>query len=351
VRGFEFLRNSGARIRLCRVELAVAAEYLRVRGHTVSSISYLEAKSEATRGAGDPLADREMECDQAPALRGELWGTVRGGTGSLGAEGYFVATSRYEVQVRVNELEFQFAMKTVTIIQTRMGSTRLPGKVMKDLGGHTVLARVVRRLRRSTLTGEILIATTTKPADDVIVEECRHLAVEVFRGEENDVLDRYYQAAKAFQAEAVVRITSDCPMIEPEITDNTIRAFLQQRPDYASNALKRTYPRGLDTEIMTLETLERAWRNGKTYERVHVTPYVYENPDQFKILSITGDTDYSNHRWTLDTPEDLEFIRAVYERMGNNDAFYWRDVLAMLEREPELVELNRQVAMKPLQDG
>ncbi len=141
-----------------------------------------------------------------------------------------------------------------------MGSTRLPGKVMLDLGGVTVLARVVERLRRAHLVGELVIATTTDPADDVIVRECESLGVQTFRGAEKDVLDRYYQAALHFNAEAVVRITSDCPLIDPEITDNVIRVFLDQRPDYASNALQRTYPRGLDTEAIAFEALERTWR-------------------------------------------------------------------------------------------
>jgi len=243
-------------------------------------------------------------------------------------------------------------MKIVTVVQARMGSTRLPGKVMKDLGGDTVLARVVHRVRRARLSGEVIIATTTNASDDLIVRECERLSVACFRGEETDVLDRYYHAAKDAGAETIVRITSDCPLIEPEITDNVIRAFLEQRPDYASNALQRTYPRGLDTEIMTFETLARAWREARRpYQRAHVTPYIYENPDQFKILSKVGDVDYSCHRWTLDTPEDLDFIRNVYQRLGNDDRFHWRDALTLLEHEPALVALNRHVIMKPLQDG
>ena len=152
-------------------------------------------------------------------------------------------------------------MRIVTIIQARMGSTRLPGKVMKDLGGDTVLARVVRRLRRAALLGEVVVATTTQPADDIILEECRRLSVQVFRGDENDVLDRYCRAAKWAKAEAVVRTTSDCPLIDSEISDETVRRFLDQQPDYASNALARTYPRGrgLDTEVMTRQILARAW--------------------------------------------------------------------------------------------
>jgi len=233
-----------------------------------------------------------------------------------------------------------------------MGSTRLPGKVLMDLAGQTVLARVVRRLRRAMLIGEIVVATTNSAADHPIVRECQRLSIRVFRGEENDVLDRYYHAAQWISAEGIVRITSDCPLIDPEITDNTIRSFLECRPDYASNALQRTYPRGLDTEAMTGEALARAWREARlSYQRAHVTPYIYENPDRFDILAIKGEADYSSHRWTLDTAEDLAFIRAVYDRLDNDDSFSWREVLALLGREPELVELNREVMQKALQEG
>ena len=243
-------------------------------------------------------------------------------------------------------------MKTVAIIQARMGSTRLPGKVMKDLCGETVLARVVSRVRRSTHIGEVVIATTHQPEDDHIVEECRRLAVRVFRGEVEDVLDRYYRAAKEVEGEAIVRITSDCPLIEPEVTDATIQAFLERRPDYVSNRLHRTYPRGLDTEVMTREALDRTWRQAKKpYERVHVTPYIYENADQFTVVSVRGDIDYSSYRWTLDEPGDLTFLRAVYERMEDREGFSWRDVLALLAREPGLIELNRHVLQKVLHEG
>jgi spore coat polysaccharide biosynthesis protein SpsF len=243
-------------------------------------------------------------------------------------------------------------LKVVAIIQARMGSTRLPGKVLKDLEGRTVLARVVERLRRASLIDELLIATTDHATDDVIVEEGRRCGVAVFRGDEDDVLDRYFRAAQSAKAEVVVRITSDCPLIDPEITDKTIRAFLDQRPDYASNSLHRTYPRGLDTEVMTVRALERAWSAAREpYQRVHVTPYIYQHPGEFKLLSVTGEEDHSEHRWTLDTPEDLAFLRAVYSRMKDPGEFSWRDVLEVVAREPQLVELNRTIAQKALHEG
>jgi spore coat polysaccharide biosynthesis protein SpsF len=233
-----------------------------------------------------------------------------------------------------------------------MGSMRLPGKVLLDLGGDTVLARVVHRVRRSKLIGEVVIATTKDSRDDVIVSECGRLGVECFRGEEFDVLDRYYRAATSSKAEVVVRITSDCPLVDPEVSDKVIQTFLDQRPDYASNTLTRTYPRGLDTEVMTSNALARAWREAhRDYQRVHVTPYLYENPGAFKIAQVTAEQDHGDYRWTLDTPEDLAFLRAVYARMGNDDRLYWKDLLDFLEREPELVELNRHITMKALHEG
>jgi spore coat polysaccharide biosynthesis protein SpsF len=243
-------------------------------------------------------------------------------------------------------------LKVVAIVQARMGSTRLPGKVLKDLEGETLLARVVNRLRRARLINEVLVATTDRAADDAIVKECRSLSVLVSRGDQDDVLDRYFRAAQLAKAEVVVRVTSDCPLIDPEIADKTIAAFLEASPDYASNALMRTYPRGLDTEVMSVATLGRAWQGArKRYEREHVTPYIYEHPAEFKLLSVTGDADYGSHRWTVDTPEDLEFVRAIYIRLKDNPTFAWRDVLDLLDREPELMELNRSVMQKALHEG
>jgi spore coat polysaccharide biosynthesis protein SpsF len=244
------------------------------------------------------------------------------------------------------------AAKVVAIIQARMGSTRLPGKVLKDLEGETVLVRVVERVRRAQLIDEVLIATTKERADDAIVDECERCSAAVFRGDENDVLDRYYCAAQMCNAKIVVRITSDCPLIDPEIIDETVAAFLAARPDYASNALVRSYPRGLDTEVLTVKALERAWRGAtEPYQRAHVTPYIYQNPDAFRILPVSAETDYSGHRWTLDTPEDLAFIRAIYARVEDRHNFGWRDVLGILDREPELVEMNRMVPQKTVHEG
>lgn len=248
-------------------------------------------------------------------------------------------------------------MKIVAMIQARTGSTRLPGKVLKDIEGETMLARVVERVRRSKLINEFLVATTDRASDDAILEECKRLTVKVSRGDQDDVLDRYYRAAQLAKAEVVVRITSDCPLIDPEVIDKTVAAFLETKPDYASNALERTYPRGLDTEVMSFTALSRAWQEArKPYEREHVTPYIYEHPDRFKLLAVTGPADFSSHRWTVDTPEDLEFVRTIYARFKANPEFSGRefsgrDVLDLLEREPELAEINRSVLQKALHEN
>jgi spore coat polysaccharide biosynthesis protein SpsF len=240
-------------------------------------------------------------------------------------------------------------VKVVAIIQARMGSTRLPGKVLMDLGGETVLARVVKRVRRAKLVDAVVVASTDAATDDAIVRACGDLEVACFRGSENDVLDRYYRAALEHCAEAVVRITSDCPLIDPGLVDETIRVYLDQRCEYASNLFPRTYPRGLDVEVVDSGALARAWKGAQLpYEREHVTPYFYEHPELFRQASLRSENDHSKYRWTLDTPEDLQLLRAIYSSLGKRDDFGWREVLDLMEHEPELAELNWHVMQKSL---
>ena len=243
-------------------------------------------------------------------------------------------------------------MSIAAIIQARMGSTRLPEKVLEDIGGETMLARVVRRTQKAQAVAQVVVATSLSTLDEPILSECRRLGVPVFRGEEQDVLDRYYQTALAYEAQIIVRITSDCPLIDPSVIEHVVQMFLDAEPDYASNVLIRTYPRGLDTEVMTLKSLELAWRGAtQPYQRMHVTPYIYENPDLFRLLPVTHETDFSVCRWTVDTLEDLAFVRAVYAYLGNDVFASWTDVLNLLEREPALAELNRQIRQKALHKG
>lgn len=240
-------------------------------------------------------------------------------------------------------------MKVVAIIQVHMGSTRLPGKVLKDLADEPMLARVVNRTRRAQTLDEVVVATTVQRADEAIVHLCAERGWPCFRGSEEDVLDRYYRAAVAHQADVVVRITSDCPLIEPEIVDRVVHEFLERQPevDYACNTLpRRTFPRGLDTEVMRFDVLEQAWREDDNPAwREHVTPYIQRHPDLFHIHGIVNEVDYSHMRWTVDTPQDLAFVRRIYDHFGH-DRFSWREVLAALDQHPEWLEINRHVQQK-----
>ncbi len=243
-------------------------------------------------------------------------------------------------------------MQVVAIIQARMGSTRLPGKVLRDIGGNTMLARVVARVQRASLLDQIIIATTIEPADQAIVAECERLGVVCFQGSEEDVLDRYYQAAKTFDVDVVVRITSDCPLIEPAIVDQVITTFHETEADYVSNTLSRTFPRGLDSEVFKVSVLKQTWQKAtKSYQRSHVTPYIYQNPDLFQLVEITSDINYSQHRWTVDTLADWQLVAAIYEHFAPQTDFDWQDILHLLKRQPQLQAINADIEQKELQQG
>lgn len=241
-------------------------------------------------------------------------------------------------------------MKTVAIIQARMGSTRLPGKVLRDLAGKPVLAHVVARCQRATLLDQVVVATTDQPDDDAIVSLCKQHDWSNFRGSQDDVLDRYYQAAQHYKADVVARITSDCPLIDPEVIDQVVQAFQANDCDYASNTLPpRNYPRGLDVEVFSFDTLSNAWQEDKDPAwREHVTPYIYRHPEIFTLHVVTNDIDYSHMRWTVDTPEDLAFVQKIYESFHGHD-FSWRDVLHLLNQHPEWLEINRNIQQKEVQ--
>jgi len=241
-------------------------------------------------------------------------------------------------------------MKVVCIIQARMGSTRLPAKVMKPLLDKPILWWDMHRVQKAHYIDEIVIATTTEVADDAIADYCDENGWSYYRGSEDDVLDRYYQAATMYQADVIVRITSDCPMIDARVIDYALSAHLGQMPavDYTSNFVTRHYPRGLDCEVFTYEALSRAWQEASQQsEREHVTPYIWQNPDKFRLSDVSNSTDYSHLRWTVDTPEDYEFVTTIYEHFGHGD-FSWQDVIAVLDDHPEWVEINRHIEQKKL---
>lgn len=230
----------------------------------------------------------------------------------------------------------------IAIIQARMGSTRLAGKIFKHLGGKTVLEHVVSRVSESKCIDEIIVATTINKIDLEIVGFCSQRGIRLFVGSENDVLDRYYQAARLLSPTNVIRITSDCPMIDPEITDTIIQRHLDGKFDYTSNTLEETFPDGLDTEVFTFEALTTAWREAKLpSEREHVTAFIKKHPERFKLNSVKNDIDLSFMRWTIDQEEDFEFLTKIFERIYfKKPAFRTRDVLEEIEKEPDLLKIN-----------
>jgi len=234
---------------------------------------------------------------------------------------------------------------TAAIIQARMGSTRLPGKVLMMLAGKTVLEHVVERVSRAKLVDDIVVATTTDINDSKIVELCTKKGIKVFCGPEDDVLDRYYQAAKHYGIDNVIRITSDCPLIDPDIIDGTVRLYLDSGSDYVSNGLDETFPDGLDVEVISFKALNIAWEKAALLsEREHVTPYIRNNNESFKIASYRNDVDLSAKRWTLDMPEDLEFIRRIMDGIyADNPEFSMNDVLEYIRNNPDIEDINSHI--------
>lgn len=242
--------------------------------------------------------------------------------------------------------------KIVAIIQARMGSTRLPGKVLLEIAGKPMLVWDMERIQRAKKIDEIVIATTTKSADDKIISLCREYGWNYFRGSEDDVLDRYYRAALEYKGKAIVRITSDCPLIEPTLIDQVIDKYISEEPDvdYVSNNYPlRTYPRGLDTEIISFSALERCWKEDTNpLFREHVAAaYIADNADKFRIFEVNNDRNLSSMRWTVDTPEDFEFVSQVYHHFGDM-VFSWTDILDLLKKHPELQEINKNIKQKEI---
>lgn len=243
-------------------------------------------------------------------------------------------------------------MKIGVIVQARMGSTRLPGKVLKDIQGKTVLQHVIERIGHSKFTDEIIVATTTCEDDLVIADEAIRCGAKVFRGSEDDVLSRYYYSAKENDIDIIIRVTSDCPLIDSKLLDDMIEYYIQNKYDVVTNAgsdvTNRTYPRGLDVEIFSFNVLESAFYNAKEdYQREHVTPYIYEN--SFEVFYYKQNIDYSSFRWTLDTIEDFQLISKVYSFLyhGVHD-FYMEDIMRLFRNRPELYNINVNVKQKEL---
>lgn len=243
--------------------------------------------------------------------------------------------------------------KTVAIIQARMGSSRLSGKVMQPIAGVPMIDHVVRRTKRVGGIDEVVVATSTHEREQPLVDRVSSMdGVGLYRGPEDDVLRRYYEAAVERDAEAVVRITGDCPLLSPRISTRVVDTYQKCADsfDYVTNTLARTFPRGLDTAAFGFDALERAHRCAESRsEREHVTVHIWSNPGEFRLLNIADAVDRHHLRWTVDTHRDLLFVRRVYDALyRSGEVFEYEKVLELLERSPELTGINAGVRQKPV---
>lgn len=236
-------------------------------------------------------------------------------------------------------------MNITVIIQARVGSSRLPGKVLMMLEDKTVLEHVVDRCRAAHNVTEVIVATTNKEADLPICDLVKNIGVKYFRGSEEDVLDRYYQTALKFQADHIVRVTSDCPVMDPHVIDQIVARYQEQLPDYCSNTIDRTFPDGEDIEVFSFSALKQAWSKAeKPSEREHVTPYIRSHPDQFRLESFKLDRDLNQKRWTLDKEEDFEFLKILYQNLYTEDPLFgMKRILDFLEENPKVEDINSSV--------
>ena len=235
-------------------------------------------------------------------------------------------------------------MSTAIVVQARMGSTRLPGKVLKDIAGRPMLSYQMERLRRVKRAERIVVATTDQPADDAVERFCQKEKIACVRGSEHDVLARYHLAIERFPADVVVRITADCPLIDPAIVDEAIAAY---EPDYVSNMLEITYPYGMAVEVFSAQALREAHREAKDpAEREHVTPFIWRRPQRYRLKSLTMTPNLSHHRWTVDTPEDFELVSRLLKTLKPH--FTLQDVLAVLDQHPDWCAINAHVEQKAL---
>jgi spore coat polysaccharide biosynthesis protein SpsF len=241
-------------------------------------------------------------------------------------------------------------MRTVAVVQARLGSSRLPRKVLEPIAGRPMVAHVLDRASRIEGVDEVAAAIPDIADDDPLDSVIRGLGFPVVRGSGPDVLSRFILAADATSADVVVRVTADCPLLSPQVSGRVMAAFAEGGVAYASNTLERTYPRGLDTEVVAVDALRTAAKAADEVEREHVTPFVHRRPETFALRSVVAEDgrDLSAHRWTVDTAADLAFVRRVYAELEPDASFEWEAVIELLERQPEIGLLNRGVAQKQL---
>jgi spore coat polysaccharide biosynthesis protein SpsF len=241
-------------------------------------------------------------------------------------------------------------MKTVAIIEARMTSTRLPGKIMLPILGKPMLELLIERLKRAKFLDQIVVATTSNLSDDVVEKLTQRIGAGCFRGSEDDVLDRVLSAAHANDADVIVEITGDCPLIDPQVIDRVIRTYQTKNVDYVSNLLKKTYPRGMETQVFSTGVLEKVARlTQDPVDHEHVSLYIYEHPEIFSLFNVESNLPekYWDLRLTVDTHEDFQLIKAIYELLyPQNHAFTLIDVVDLLEKRNDLLELNKNIRQK-----
>lgn len=245
-------------------------------------------------------------------------------------------------------------MKTAVVIQARMGSSRLPGKVLMPLAGKPAIAHVLERVAAARTIDHCVLATSTLPADDAIANYCRDHSIPCVRGSEDDVLSRYLLALELFPADIVVRITGDCPLTDPSMIDDLVETMKSDPSDvdYLSNTqAPRKIPHGLDVEVIRAAALRRAGREATAREeREHVTPYLYRHPELFRIRRADPPVDLSAHRWTLDTPDDHQLLERILLALAPA-AYRWQDTLAVIDQHPEWRAINAAISQKSLTQG
>lgn len=235
------------------------------------------------------------------------------------------------------------SQNVTVIIQARLGSSRLPGKVLTDIEGKPMLWHIIQRVKQAKKVDKVIVATTDLKEDEKVVDVAKSCGVDFFQGSEHDVLDRYYQAAKTFGATTIVRVTGDCPVVDPVLLDRVVEFFLQGGYDHVSTAYpKATFPDGLDLWVFSFSALEKAWKEARLVsEREHVTPYMWSHPELFNIATFENSKDLSHMRWTVDEEKDLRFIKEIYKRLYSPEkVFLMKDIIVLLEKEPHLQEIN-----------
>jgi spore coat polysaccharide biosynthesis protein SpsF (cytidylyltransferase family) len=233
----------------------------------------------------------------------------------------------------------------VIIIQARLGSKRLPRKSIAKIKNKPLIWYVIHRAKRVNGIKKIILATTKKKEDKVLVNIAKKSKVESFIGENNDVLDRYYKCALAYNADPIIRVTGDCPLLDPILISKMLRFYSKHNYDYVSNVLKPTYPDGLDVEIFSFNTLERIWKKAKLKsEREHVTSYIRNNLNEFRIFDYVNDKDLSSYRWTVDEKRDLEFVRKIYSLMHPKKYFTTNEILKVIMKNPKIQAINAGIS-------